>query len=168
MDVDEEDIYTYESNPMRQGFVRNEINRIDEGRRPPPPQQPRLFGLSPSPISGQPTFQPRPTDTGYEPPASRVDEPEQRPINIDNLFNDIAGFVQANIGRNPNINNDLSALYTEFLRQNTDGSYESMQDLHKQVNKKSRQHPFNFSNRNGQFYVVGAGLKKALKKKTKK
>ena len=101
-------------------------------------------------------------------PASRVDAPEQRPVIIDNLFNDIANFVEANIGRNPTVNNDLGALYTQFLRQNTDGSYESMQELHKQVNKKSRLHPFSFSNRNGQFYVVGAGLKKALKKKIKK
>lgn len=188
VDVDDQAVYTYQSNPMRPGYVREQARRIDQRQRPEvpyeedqdnlrrrlndlppqPPQRPRLFGLAPSPIAGQPTFQPRQADIGYEAPADRIDAPQQRPVNTDNLFNDIARFVRANIGTNPNINNDLSELYTEFLRQNTDGSYESMQELHKQVNRKSRQHPFNFSNRNGQFYVVGAGLKKALKKKTKK
>ncbi len=187
MQIDNE---IYGRNPMRQeNFVSNEVKRINQLRRPvvpyeddqdnirrrldddpppTPPQQPRLFGLSPSPISGQPTFQPRQMDTGYEAPASRVDAPEQRPVVIDNLFNDIAGFVRRNIGRNPNINNDLGALYTDYLRNNTDGVYENMQQLHRQVNRRARQQPFKFENRNGQFTVSGAGLKKALKKKTKK
>ena len=71
----QDDIFRFENNPMRRGFVRNEISRIDDGRKPPPPQQPRLFGLSPSPISGQPTFQPSRADISYEDSASRVDAP---------------------------------------------------------------------------------------------
>jgi len=189
MQIDDDAIYPYTRNPMRPGFVRDEAKRINHLRRPvvpyeddqdnirrrldddpppPPPQQPRLFGLSPSPISGQPTFQPSRADISYEDSASRVDAPQQRPVNIDNLFNDIANFTQANIGRNPNVNNDLNALYTDYLRNNTDGVYENMQQLHRQVNRRARQLPFKFENKNGQFTVSGAGLKKALKKKTKK
>jgi len=77
MQIDDDAIYPYTRNPMRPGFVRNEISRIDDGRRPPPPQQPRLFGLSPSPISGQPTFQPRQADISYEDSASRIDAPHR-------------------------------------------------------------------------------------------
>jgi len=73
----QDDVYRYENNPMRPGYVRNEVRRIDDGRRPPPPQQPRLFGLAPSPIAGQPTFQPRQADIGYEDLASRIDAPRR-------------------------------------------------------------------------------------------
>jgi len=98
MQIDDDAIYPYTRNPMRPGYVRNEVRRIDDGRRPPPPQQPRLFGLAPSPISGQPTFQPSRADISYEDSASRVDaqpradtpprgvrrqrEPDMNPVDI--------------------------------------------------------------------------------------
>ena len=98
MQIDDDAIYPYTRNPMRPGYVRNEVRRIDDGRRPPPPQQPRLFGLAPSPISGQPTFQPSRADISYEDSASRIDappragtpprgvrrqrEPDMNPVNI--------------------------------------------------------------------------------------
>jgi len=183
MQIDDDAIYPYTRNPMRPGFVRDEAKRINQQRRPvvpyeddqdnirrrldddqPPPQRPRLFGLSPSPISGQPTFQPSRADISYEDSASRVDAPpemdvEQAGLQTRNYLNTLIDI------RNPNRYNLADEAVNQFLETYNDirALRTSLRNTGIKLKKENRP-----DGTTAYRVISGLGLKKAFKKKTKK
>lgn len=186
MDVDVDAVYTYQSNPMRPGYVREEARRIDQRQRPEvpyeedqdnlrrrlndtpqppqPPQRPRLFGLAPSPIAGQPTFQPRQADIGYEAPADRIDA--QPGIDAEQAGSQTRNYLNSLIDiRNPNRYNLADEAVNQFMETYDDvgALRRSLRNTGIKLKKDKRPDGTIFYR-----VISGLGLKKVLKKKTKK